>query len=97
MHVCDRKMDILKESVAVADNFMCLKRWSYDVVHELDRTAVKPHRKEVKLRSSAGTGKNRPASPRTNRQDRSSGHLHSVQPRDYCKYNNFYRAGSESD
>ena len=48
---------MMKESVSVADDFISVRRWSYDVVHEPDRTAVKQHQKEEKLRSSAGTGK----------------------------------------
>ena len=97
VHVRDRKTDTMKESVSVADDFMSVRRWSYDVVHEPDRTAVKTHRKEEKLCSSAETGKDRPASPRTNRRNRSSGHLHSDQPRDYWKDNNLNCAGAESD
>ena len=68
VHVRDRKTDTMKESVSVADDFMSVRRWSNDVVHEPDRTAVKTHRKEEKLRSSAETGKDRPAS--SNQQTR---------------------------
>ena len=56
------------------------------MVYELDRTDVRPHWKEEEnLHSSAETGKDTPASPRTNRRDRSSGHFNRDQPRDYCK------------
>ena len=93
MHVCDRKTDTMKESVSVADDFMSVRRWSYDVVHEPDQTAVKLRWKKEKLCSFAETGKDRPASPRINRRDRNSGHLHSDQPKDYWKYNNLNCAG----
>ena len=57
----------MKASVSVADEFMYVIRWNYDVIHETDRTAVKPYGMEEKLHSSAETGKDRPAGPRTNR------------------------------
>ena len=36
----------MKESVSVADDFMSVRRWDYNIVHELDQTAMKPYQKE---------------------------------------------------
>ena len=88
----------MKESIAVADDFMSLRRWNYDVVQEPNQTAVEPHRKEEKVCHSADqTGRDKPASPRTDRRDKSDGRPHYDKLRDYPKDNHASHVSSEND
>ena len=96
IHVRDRKTETMKESVAVADDFMSVRRWNYDVVQEPNRTAVEPRQKEEKVCHSADqTGRDRPASPRTERRDKSDGRHHYDKLRDYPKDNHASCVSSE--
>ena len=98
IHVRDWKMETMKESVAVADDFMSVRRWNYDVVQCPNRIALEPCRKEEKVSQSADqTGRDRPASPRTDRRDMSDGRQHYDKLTDYSKDNHASRVSSEND